>query len=272
MMDLETNMTDAYAYTSNELEKNLALAEVHAKQFGEDPYFCKDCLRKHFIVIEGLADEGINFTDDNSEKIKFQKISQIMSNFKSNLGYLTKENAFLMADGLRKIRKGLYAPALVMSNPKIVKDLNTQSDKVSITRTNGVNIMVELKKIGVLLGSQFMGYGVKEAGTYVDTLMGKAASPSFEKPSTWIDIGGGLAMALIPQFVGVGDTIKLILTVIGTQRIADKTIQLAKEYMVTPPARYGGGMAVPIRLGGSPARSVSMPISAPFNGGLIKVD
>ena len=51
---------DIEEYTTNEVRKNLALLENHLKQapFG-DELFCEECINKHILLLEGLAEEGL---------------------------------------------------------------------------------------------------------------------------------------------------------------------------------------------------------------------
>ena len=115
-VDLELQPNFAHAYTIDEIEKNLALAEAHAKQFGSvSAHFCKDCLRKHFVLIEGLAEEEINFTQNPEEKIKFGKIAEIMRRLKNKVDEIDENVAFDMADKLRMIRKAMHSSPIVVS-------------------------------------------------------------------------------------------------------------------------------------------------------------
>lgn len=232
-MDLETKLTDAYTYTLNEIEKNLVLAETHAKQFESDPYFCSECLRKHIVAIEGLADEGVNFTDNTSEKIKFQKISQIMRLFKSKLPELNDQIAFEMADKLRIIRKSLHSSPIILetvaSNP-IVKDLNTQNKLNNIKR--GRKIMEGFKEIGIITGSQLVGRGIQEvsAGYLTTPVFGTVTQKNL------VGIVGGLALALVSFHRSVPTGLKTPLAIIGTKLLADEIVDLGKTMVPAAPA------------------------------------
>ena len=51
---------DIVEYTDNEIRKNLALLETHLKQAPfSDKLFCEECINKHILILEGLAEEGI---------------------------------------------------------------------------------------------------------------------------------------------------------------------------------------------------------------------
>ena len=233
-MDLETKLTDAYTYTLNELEKNLALAEVHAKQFETDPFFCSDCLRKHFILIEGLADEGINFTDNISEKMKFQKISQIMKLFKSKLPEINKDVAYEMADKLRIIRKSLHSSPIILeiiaSNPT-EKDLNSPNSKYNIKGESKRGIIMEIKQLGIVTGSQFVGRGIQEAEAYVPGEIVPGVSYA-----TVINVVGGLGAMLATLWGRTPESFKLPLAVVGSKLLADEIVNQAKKMTAAAPA------------------------------------
>jgi hypothetical protein len=66
-------MTDPhYEYTKDQIKKNLILLEDHAKS-----YPCPECLSKHLLNIEGLAEEGSLMTDDERERLNFLKLAEI---------------------------------------------------------------------------------------------------------------------------------------------------------------------------------------------------
>lgn len=53
---------------------------------------------------------------------------------------------------------------------------------------------IKMKESGVIVGGQFIGRGLVEAVAYVDTAMGKAASPILQKPSTFIKPIAGIGL------------------------------------------------------------------------------
>ena len=58
-----------YDYTKRELAKHLALIQNHFTD-----YKCPNCIAKHLMIIEGLAEEGIPMTSDTEEKTRFQRV------------------------------------------------------------------------------------------------------------------------------------------------------------------------------------------------------
>lgn len=93
-------------YTDNEIRKNLALLENHLKQapFG-DELFCEECINKHILLLEGLAEEGLTAcTDCDLEKYKllFKFLNQIQDK-----NY--KDQGIEFATSSREIRK-IFVP------------------------------------------------------------------------------------------------------------------------------------------------------------------
>ena len=93
-------------YTDKEIRKNLALLEIHLKQavFG-DEVFCDECIRKHILILEGLAEEGLTACIDCDTK-----------KYKDLLDYLNKiqdknfrEEGIELAKQIRKLRK-MFVP------------------------------------------------------------------------------------------------------------------------------------------------------------------
>jgi hypothetical protein len=245
-MDLELKPSEAYVYTLNELEKNLALAELHLKQFSEKTkYFCLDCLRKHLIIIEGLAEEGINFTEDETEKKKFSKIAEFVKLVKPKLSSIDEAVAFDLADKLRIIRKSLCK---VCSEPE-AKALNTEK------QNNIRGIKMEMRQIGWVTGSQFLARGVQEAEAYFP---GEVVSGV--KTKTAINIVGGIGAVLAALWRGTPETFKLPLVVIGSKLLVDEIVDLAKTTTAAP--------AFVPRFAPTAA-----PVAAPaYAQGLVKVD
>lgn len=93
---------DILEYTHNEIKKNLALLENHLKQaLFSDKDFCKECIEKHLLILEGLAEEGITVCencglDNYKNLIEFLNFAKGMDFQKSGLD---------LAKMVRRIRK-----------------------------------------------------------------------------------------------------------------------------------------------------------------------
>jgi len=57
-------------YTKDEIKKNLILLENHYKN-----NTCPECIDKHLITIEGLAEEGSLMVDDDAKRLAFLNLA-----------------------------------------------------------------------------------------------------------------------------------------------------------------------------------------------------
>jgi hypothetical protein len=92
---------------------------------------------------------------------------------------------------------------------------------------------------GFIVGGQHFGKFLTKAFEMVDSYMGKAVAPVQERPSTWINIGGGLALIMLPRFSRrISPTLDYLMTVIGGY-MTTKVWDYAEEAMaVTAAARF----------------------------------
>jgi len=113
------------------------------------------------------------------------------------------------------------------------------------------------REVGLVVGSQHIFKGLERGFEEIDTYMGKAGAPVFERPSTWINTVGGLVLVLLPRFVRMPGIADVLLTV-GGGHMTTKVWDYIEEYMAAaPPAPAAVVAAAPIRVGSAPA-----PVSA----------
>lgn len=81
---------DIVEYTDNEIRKNLALLEIHLKQAPfSDKLFCEECINKHILILEGLAEEGMTACiecDTKKYEILFKFLEHIKGKDVQKLG------------------------------------------------------------------------------------------------------------------------------------------------------------------------------------------
>ena len=87
-------------YTNYEIRKNLALLEIHLKQFQVKLYDC-DCLEKHIMILEGLSEEGLTMCDDCGTE-KFESLLKFLNLIKDK-DY--QKDGIKLAIEARKLRK-----------------------------------------------------------------------------------------------------------------------------------------------------------------------
>ncbi len=100
------------------------------------------------------------------------------------------------------------------------------------------------RETGLVVGGQHAFKGVEKLFDYVDTALGKAAEPVMKRPSTWINMIGGLALVLLPRFVKVPEVVDALLTV-GGGYMTTKVWDYIEEYTAGA-ATAGGGAYFPV--------------------------
>ena len=133
---------DIIEYTDNEVRKNLALLEIHLKQaLFSNILFCEECINKHILILEGLAEEGLAACIDCDTE-KFEALLQFLDIIKDQ-DY--QKQGIEFAKQVRRLRKK-FVPCtgenLGMKDRDDVKekindlieDLHAAEDKVSQDR------------------------------------------------------------------------------------------------------------------------------------------
>ena len=257
-------------YTDHEIIKNLALLETHLKQApAEDESFCSDCINKHLILIEGLAEEGMTAGGKSG---RYQKIYDFANEIRGNnyvkrgidLANKTRQTRKSFADcpecteklgekGVRAI-KGLTKNLNTSSSYYDLADESVQhtNDSFEANQLNGnKNNMakIDFAKVGFMTAGQFAAEGGKWlAETWPKTEPGKWAN--------WITMGGGAALAILPMFVKLPKGFKDISMVAGTNLLAYGVVQMIKDQTATEPdVRLGGARRVAMNGGNNMAYS-----------------
>ncbi len=97
---------DIVQYTENEIRKNLALLENHLKQAPfSDASFCGECINKHIMLIEGLAEEGLTACTDCDTK----KYGMVLSNMEKLKDQDYQKDGVKLSQQMRRLRK-IFVP------------------------------------------------------------------------------------------------------------------------------------------------------------------
>ena len=277
-------MQDPLRYTEQELVKELVLLEKHLKQ---SPYmdedFCIDCIEKHVVAIEGLSEEGIGFADDKEKEKMFIKIANETNRLKKEIKI--NPDFVDLSRRVREIRKDLNNCSTCNIPRNLPKDLNNRASK-NKNNTNNLNknqkggISMKIKDIGVINAGAFVGKGIQVGADWIDTKM--PVDPLvprewYSKPSTYINIGGGLALQLLALYAIKNHDLKLM-TVVAGSNMTTKAVDIAKEAL-TPaatlraPVRAQAARAQVARARAAPLRVTPAiaPIT-PRGNGLVVVD
>lgn len=88
-------------FNLREIAKNMILLEDHLTH---NYKFCPDCIRKHFLTIEALADEAI--TLNPTDKPLFDKITALLKTIRTwETMFANNTNPLLLASQIRTVRK-----------------------------------------------------------------------------------------------------------------------------------------------------------------------
>ena len=93
---------DIIEYTDNEIRKNLALLEIHLKQAPlGDKSFCEECINKHILILEGLAEEGLTVCINCDPK----KYKDLLIFLKKLMDEVYEEEGIELSKLVRRLRK-----------------------------------------------------------------------------------------------------------------------------------------------------------------------
>jgi len=240
-----------------------------------DENFCIDCVEKHLLLICGLAEEGIGFADNAEKEKTFVNIANEANRLKREIK--TSPDFVDLSRRVRIIRKQLSnCPVcskildVLKNNPNSPKDLNSS---LLIDKNNPIKsiqkggIQMDLKQVGIINGGQILGKFGQILGDYVDTKYPPATPVWYKKPSTYIDIAGGLGLQLLALYGIKNENMKL-LTVVAGSNMLTKVVDIAKEAIAPPAAR------MPLRAVQAPLRvTPRAPMAVSAQGmGLVQVD
>ena len=114
---------DIIKYTNDEIRKNLALLENHLKQAPfSDKLFCEECINKHLILIEGLAEEGMTACIDCDAK-KYLGLLTFVNSF---IGKDYQKDGIELAKQTRRVRKNF-----IPCDKEGMKDSDDIKDKIN---------------------------------------------------------------------------------------------------------------------------------------------
>jgi len=101
--------------------------------------------------------------------------------------------------------------------------------------------MADFKRKGVVFGSQAIAKGIERLAVEVDTMMARTGAP-LTRPSTYINIIGGLGLAFGPEYLRTSATIKEVGEIAGFHMV-NKVWDYLEEFMAPAPAAGVPGAA-----------------------------
>jgi len=124
---------DIVEYAQDEVRKNLALLEIHLKQAPfSDELFCEECINKHILILEGLAEEGLTACIDCDTK-KYELLLKFLNQIKDY-----QKNGIDFAKQTRRLRK-IFVPcdgeALGMKDrDDVYKKIKELEEELTLTK------------------------------------------------------------------------------------------------------------------------------------------
>jgi len=140
-----------------------------------------------------------------------------------------------------------------------------------IQNFSGGGMALTWREVGLIVGGQHIFKGIERAIEEVDAAVNKEAAPVFERPSTWINTVGGLALVLLPRFVRMPDVVDVLLTV-GGGHMTTKVWDYVEEYMAAPTLAAAPAFVPPPAPATPPAAPTpTAPAQAPATAGKYRV-
>jgi len=217
---------DIISYTDSEIAKNFALLESHLKQAqsGIDELFCRDCINKHLILLEGLSEEGMNAGGNPK---KYKKVYDFANTIKDE-DYKSKGISF--SGKARQIRKDYFSkecpeceiepnPSKIGATTNSPKHLNNPSTFNNQLKRKTKNNMVKFAELGTINLGQFVAEGVKYF------LEVRPQTPAIENAIT---IGGGGVLQAIALFTKMPKQLKTGILVACSNLFAYGIVKMVK--------------------------------------------
>lgn len=250
---------DIIKYTDDEIEKNLALLENHLKQSpAGDEIFCEECINKHLILLEGLAEEGMTAGGDSE---KYQRVNDFVTKIK---GQDYQKKGIELANKSRQLRKSLsICPTCTLAkdlnNPLNYNDYTHNSRHISgDTQLNGNTkemAKVSFKDLGMYNVGQFAGEGVK----YLIETKLAAQEP-------YASLGGGVVLQVLPMVVKLPPFLQKLFLVAGSNVLASGVIKLVKGVTAPVPTVRAGALRANVTSGNPVGKYTGRPNGRVFGG------
>lgn len=219
-------------YNKQNIFTNLIQAEHHLANLGSkyDMGFAQ-CVNKHLAFALGEADEAYMHSlvanPEHAPKYKElrAKIQSLIINFKN----MTPEEAIKEVRAVRKqfesFNEDYNTEKCEACTINITKSLYTNK---TIKKQSGGERM-RPAEIGIMTTGMFAGKFAQWGAEYVDKAVGKENESIAKKPSTWINIAGGLGLELLALFaLKRNPTIQLFTAAAGGLMLT-KTVDYLKE-------------------------------------------
>lgn len=246
--------------------QNIA-GEVSSRGVNEEAW----CSVKHALHLEGHLEENIaNAVRHSPQDVVFyakkldetrnlrqelvKKVLGVEDSGKEKSGGCPRCSADLRGRIEKKLGLDVLNTQTDYSNP-----IHTQPKRKNLVGEK----MVDGTKLATIIVGEGVGEAIKYGGQKYDESTGKAGAEAFKRPSTWIDILGGVALAgaaLYGDELNLPDEARLGAAVAGSHLIVTRTSALIRERSTAVAPAYALRAITPMptsRVGGSELIQVS---------------
>jgi hypothetical protein len=207
------------------------------------------CIVKHLLITAGECNEGISHSPSEEEKRVFTEIRNEALRLVEDIGNLTRRELIEKIRRIRKKAEGLDE-RFNLSECRSCEVVST-GEKPLYSSFYSINPDRKMawRETGVVLATLHVAKGITYLADYADARTGKTGAPVQERPSAWINVGGGLVMLALPRFVRVSSTVDTVLTLVGSY-LTTKIWDYVQEHAVAgaplrPPVRIAPPVAAP---------------------------
>ncbi len=249
---------------------NNIAGEVSSRGVNEEAW----CSVKHTLHLEGHLEENIaNAVRHNPKDVVFyakkldearnmrqelvKKVLGVEDSQKETSGGCPRCSADLRGRLERKLGLDVLNTPVAYNN-----EVHTQPKNKNFVGDK----MVDGSKIATIIVGEGVGEAIKYGGQKYDESTGKAGAEAFKRPSTWIDLVGGIALAgaaLYGDELNLSDEIRLGAAVAGSHLIVTRTSSLIRERSSAVTPSYASLRAV--------MPSQQIPMGAQGETGTIRV-
>lgn len=223
---------------------NLYQAEDHLRRLentnNEEGH--ASCVFKHLSFVSGELAEAISHSSVVRPELTptFQQLMKEVDEIRHRLSEFSPDEAIRRVRAIRRVIEKINpkyntekCQACGVVSQKLEEKFDEMENKEKILNSESNNYIMEKKEISTIVASQFIGKGIQEFADFIDIKLGRDKAELIGRPSTWINILGGLGGILAGLYL-LEDQPKLqLMAVVVGSNLLTKTVDYAKEYAAT---------------------------------------
>ncbi|MCD6493895.1 MAG: hypothetical protein J7K36_08925 [Archaeoglobaceae archaeon] len=201
------------------------------------------CVFKHLSFVSGELGEAISHSSVVRPELTpiFQKLMKETDSLRYNLDSLSVDEAIRKVREIRKVIEKInpkYNTEKCQACGIVAKEIEEKifnkknpGDKKDkfFNKNNSINNM-DKKDISTIVASQFAGKGIQEFAEFIDIKLGRDKAELIGRPSTWINILGGLGGVLAGLYLLEDNPNLQLASVVVGSNLLTKIVDYGKEY------------------------------------------